>query len=107
MNNLNVNKIPQYSPSEALSKIQSGGILLDVRTTEEHSSNAIKDSLHIPLQEIKNRLHELEEFRTREIICYCASGYRSNSAAQILMQEGFTVANLSGGISAWNIPLHK
>ncbi|KAF0138225.1 MAG: Rhodanese-related sulfurtransferase [Stygiobacter sp.] len=91
-----------YSGTEAKQKVQSGSILLDVRTARERSSRSIPSSLHIPLQELSSRTKELEKHRNREIICYCASGSRSVSAAIKLKRAGFTVGNLQGGISSWN-----
>lgn len=94
--------INNYTPGEAKEKVKSGSILLDVRTAAERRMQSIQSSLHIPLQEIPARMKELEKFRNREIICYCATGSRSVSAAIQLKKAGFTAGNLSGGISAWN-----
>ncbi|MEK7329033.1 MAG: FAD-dependent oxidoreductase, partial [Chloroflexota bacterium] len=35
------------------------GLLLDVRTSEEHDAGAIPDSLHIPIDSLRNRMSEL------------------------------------------------
>lgn len=91
-----------YSGTEAKQKVQSGSIMLDVRTAQERSSRSIPSSIHIPLHEISSRVKELEKYKSREIICYCASGSRSVSAAIKLKKAGFTVGNLQGGISSWN-----
>ncbi|HUL44844.1 MAG TPA: rhodanese-like domain-containing protein [Bacteroidota bacterium] len=77
-------------------------VLLDVRTVREHREGHIRGSVHIPLHELRDRLKELERYRERRILCYCQSGSRSISAALLLKKKGFTVANLSGGISEWN-----
>ena len=76
-------------------------LLLDVRTSGERSRRHIRGSVHIPLHELKGRMRELEEFRDKEIICYCQSGNRSLSASHTLKRNGFRVANLSCGMSAW------
>jgi rhodanese-related sulfurtransferase len=94
--------LKNYSPAEAKDRIKSGSILLDVRTARERSSRSISGSIHIPLHEIGSRLKDLEKHRSKEIVCYCASGNRSVSAAVKLKKAGFTVANLKGGISSWN-----
>lgn len=75
--------------------------LVDCRENWEHSLTAIKNSTHIPLAEIADRVQELafEE----NIVVYCHHGMRSQAAAQILMESGFkTVHNLIGGIDAWS-----
>jgi len=94
--------IANYSASEAKEKIKSGSMMLDVRTSEERKRNSIKGSLHIPVHELSGRMNELEKYKSREIICYCASGSRSVSAASKLKKAGYTVGNLSGGIASWN-----
>jgi rhodanese-related sulfurtransferase len=47
-------------------------------------------------------MKELEKYRSREIICYCASGSRSVNAALKLKKAGFKAGNLRGGIGKWN-----
>ena len=94
--------LSNYSGEEAKQKVTSGSILLDVRTSAERKSNSIPRSIHIPVQELSARMKELEKYRSREIICYCASGSRSVSAALKLKKAGFKVANLKGGVGTWN-----
>ncbi len=93
-----------YSPQEALERMRQPGmaILLDVRSAAERAQNNIKGSIHIPLHELGRRVDELEKYRNREVICYCQSGNRSIAAASRLKKIGFTVANMNGGIAAWN-----
>lgn len=94
--------IKNYTSSEARERIKAGSIMLDVRTASERRLQSIPSSLHIPLHEIPSRIKELEKHKNREIICYCATGSRSVSAAHKLKKAGFTAGNLLGGISAWN-----
>ena len=91
-----------YSAAEAKQQMKSGSILLDVRTAGERASRSIPASMHIPVHELSNRLKDLEKHQGKEIICYCASGSRSVSAALKLKKAGFTVGNLKGGIGSWN-----
>jgi rhodanese-related sulfurtransferase len=95
--------LPNYSGEEAKQKLESGSILLDVRTAAERKSSSIPKSIHIPVQELSTRIKELEKYRSREIICYCATGSRSVSAALKLRKAGFKVGNLKGGIGTWNV----
>ena len=91
-----------YSGTEAKQQVKAGSVLLDVRTVGERKSSSIPTSIHIPVHELSSRLKELEKHRSKEIICYCASGSRSVSAALKLKKAGFTVGNLKGGIGSWN-----
>jgi len=92
-----------YSPAEVAEKLKSNNIvLLDVRTASERQARSIKGSMHIPLHEVRRRSTELEKYKNREIVCYCATGNRSLSAAATLKKLGFTVANMKGGMADWN-----
>ena len=76
-------------------------ILLDVRNIEEVLFSKINSSLHIPMNEISNRINELD--KDKEIIVQCKSGKRSAKVCQFLMQNNFSnVKNLYGGILAWS-----
>ena len=76
-------------------------LLLDVRTPAELRNGQIAGALNIPVQELGRRLAELEKYREREIVVYCASGQRSLRAAHLLQKRGFNVVNMRGGMTAW------
>jgi rhodanese-related sulfurtransferase len=96
--------LTNYTPQEAAAKMKSDSnvILLDVRSDAERQQSSIKGSIHIPLNKIDSAVSELEKYRDKEIICYCASGSRSVAAAIKLKEKGFNASNLRGGIGAWN-----
>ncbi len=79
-------------------------VLLDVREGWEVQTASAKpealDLLHMPMQTIPARLHELD--KTRPIACLCHHGGRSMQVASFLMQQGFEVVNVAGGIHAWS-----
>jgi len=51
---------------------------------------------------LEKRIGELAAQKDREIVIHCRSGARSQKAALILKNAGFThVENLAGGILAW------
>ncbi len=101
---LRTRSVPQYLPSEVADRIagRDAPLLLDVRTERERTFQHIKGSLHIPLQQLRARAHELQSHRHREIVCYCQSGNRSLSAAMILLKHGYRAGSLRGGIVDWN-----
>ena len=87
------------------------GVALDVRETKEFADGKLPGALHIPLSQLKDRQGELEKFKERPVIVYCARGQRSRSAAGILGRAGFTkLYSLAGGLKAWKdagLPLDK
>ena len=79
-------------------------ILLDVREAWELQTASAKpealDLVHMPMQSIPARLDELD--KTRPIACLCHHGGRSMQVANFLLQHGFQVVNVAGGIHAWS-----
>lgn len=89
-------------PASAQEKLtaDSGCILLDVREPWELKIASIQGALHIPMQDVPDRLDELP--RDAEVIVLCHHGNRSRVVAGFLEQNGYQrVFNLAGGIDAW------
>ncbi|KUE93378.1 CoA-disulfide reductase [Streptococcus gallolyticus] len=80
-----------YALSDELAK---GKLLLDVRTREEVSRGHFANSVNIPLDELRDRLAELDT--NQEYIISCHSGLRSYIGERILKQNGFKIQNLDG-----------
>ena len=70
-------------------------ILLDVRTGEEYSMGHIPGFVNIPVDELRERLEELD--RSKPVYAICQSGLRSYIACRILEGRGFTCCNFAGG----------
>jgi rhodanese-related sulfurtransferase len=78
--------------------------ILDVRTAGEFKSGHIANALQanwLDEKEFKNRTQHLD--KTKTIFIYCQSGGRSASAQEALMQAGYQVVNLEGGMSNWKM----
>ena len=74
--------------------------LLDVREPHEFQIANLGGHL-IPLGDLPNRVNELD--KNREIVVHCKMGGRSQKAAELLQQAGFSkIQNLAGGITAWS-----
>ncbi|MCH8246210.1 MAG: molybdopterin-synthase adenylyltransferase MoeB [Bacteroidetes bacterium] len=96
--------IPELSALELKAKLDAADdlLLLDVRTPVEYQMTNIGGTL-IPLPELQERLHELDDFREQEIVVVCRSGARSGSAVAFMKKSGFSkVRNLKGGLLAWS-----
>ncbi len=70
-------------------------ILLDVRDKIELELGYIEGAKHIPVNDLRQRMSELD--KEKEILIYCAVGIRGYIAARLLMQHGYKVKNLIGG----------
>jgi NADPH-dependent 2,4-dienoyl-CoA reductase/sulfur reductase-like enzyme/rhodanese-related sulfurtransferase len=83
-------------PEELAWFSDKGGQLVDVRTAAEHADGTISGSVHIPVDDLRDRLGELD--RAAPILVYCKSGQRAYAAVRILAGAGFeNVASLAGG----------
>ncbi|MGY1738352.1 rhodanese-like domain-containing protein [Geodermatophilus sp. SYSU D00684] len=90
-------QIPQLSPAQAADRPEA--VLLDVREAAEVAEGHIAGSTHVPLGQLAARAFELD--RARPVITVCRSGGRSAQAAHFLAAQGYDVANLAGGMTAW------
>jgi len=92
----------QVSPRELKQRLDRGErwVLLDVRTPQERAICSLSGSIHIPMDEIPSRVHELDA--RDEIVVYCKLGVRAARVLEFLRGAGFARArNLEGGIDAW------
>jgi rhodanese-related sulfurtransferase len=84
-------------------------LLLDVREPWEFALAAIRieglRTLHIPMNEIPDRLAELRDSQgtAQPVVCICHHGMRSEQVVAFLERQGVgDVYNLAGGIDAWS-----
>jgi hydroxyacylglutathione hydrolase len=74
--------------------------LLDVRTPHEWDEGHLPGARYLFLGELPEKLGDLD--RDKPVVVYCASGYRSSLAANLLQASGFPqVQNVPGGFAAW------
>jgi len=84
-------------------EIAEGKKLLDVRNESELAQGAFPNATHIPLNELRDRLSELDP--SQEWIVSCHSGLRSYVAERILKQHGFHVKYLDGAFALYRAVL--
>ena len=86
----------QWHLADADSLPRDGSVtLLDTRTPGEYSAGHIEGFINIPVDDLRERLHELD--RTKPVYVICQSGLRSYIACRILAGHGFDCYNFSGG----------
>lgn len=88
--------VRQWYAEEADTLPRDGSvILLDVRTAEEYEHGHIDGFINIPVDELRDRLTELD--RKKPVYIICQSGLRSYIADRILTGYGFDCYNFAGG----------
>jgi rhodanese-related sulfurtransferase len=102
--------VPQISAQELSEKLKVGKhpMVIDVRQPDEFRQGHISGAKLIPLNELTRHMEELP--KGREIVCVCASGSRSHSAAKMLAKAGYNVLDMQGGMISWRrakLPVQK
>jgi rhodanese-related sulfurtransferase len=85
-------------------KTDSSLIILDVRTPAELEGplGEIEGVVNIPVEQLENRIGELEKYKDREIAVICRAGHRSLKGTRILLSHGFrNVENVEGGMEVF------
>lgn len=75
--------------------VKEGYEVLDVRTDREYEKGNYKNSIHIPVDDLRNNIDKLS--KDKKYLVYCKTGLRSYIACRILTQNGFDVYNITGG----------
>lgn len=88
--------VEQYHWQDVAALPRDGSItLLDTRTDAEYRAGHLDGATHIPLDNLRDRIGELDP--DRPVYVYCQSGLRSYIACRILTAAGFSCRHLSGG----------
>ena len=93
-------------------KGNGSGLLIDLRDREEYRNGHIPEAICIPYAELKQYVPRLRNwcaqcrrrFGHSALIVYCDRGNTSLRAARDLYNQGFTVKNVYGGLSAYQGP---
>ena len=84
---------PNVSGTSQRGESASAALIIDVRTKEERDTGFVRDSLHIPFQDILPGVQKIPGVTTStQILLYCRSGRRSGIAATELSDAGYTNA---------------
>jgi rhodanese-related sulfurtransferase len=91
----------RITPAEAAEAMASSDppLVVDVRAPKELAKGRIAGSVNLPLNHLRERLHELPA--NRRVLVHCAGGYRSSIAAGLMQHRGLDVLELAGGMAAW------
>ena len=97
--------LKQWHLTDADSLPRDGSVtLLDTRTVEEFAHGHIDGFTNIPVDELRERLGELD--KSKPVYVICQSGLRSYIACRILAGNGFECYNFSGGFRFYDAVMH-
>ena len=103
--NIAAGVLKQWHLEDAATLPRDGSVtLLDTRTAEEFACGHIGGFVNIPVDELRERLGELD--RSRPVYVICQSGLRSYIACRILAGNGFECYNFSGGFRLYDAVMH-
>jgi rhodanese-related sulfurtransferase len=105
-NNSSAQDIPKtVSANQFKAAIEKPGVqVLDVRTAGEYQAGHIQNALQAnwnDAKEFQDRTQHLD--KTKTVYVYCQAGGRSAAAQSYLIEKGYNVVNLEGGMSNWKM----
>jgi rhodanese-related sulfurtransferase/predicted transcriptional regulator len=89
---------------ELVRRLDSGdAVILDVRPASEYAAGHLPGAMHIPLEELTQRIAELPP--GREIVAYCRGRYcvLAHDAVRLLSSHGITAQRAADGILEWKL----
>ncbi len=100
------------SPTEVVQCMnREKAVVIDVCGDDEFAAGHISGALHVPLDQLENRLTSVAKNKSLPLIMVCASGMRSKRAQAVAHKLGYEkVHSLQGGLKAWkeaNLPTSK
>ena len=94
--------MPRVDVAEAVSRIESGAVLLDIREADETAQGIAANAVAITRGFLEMNVQQDIPQTDTPIVVYCASGVRSLFAVESLQEIGYShVASLDGGFDAW------
>ena len=106
--------MPRQDPGEPYSRVDSnegraileadpdGTVVIDVRRDDEWITGHVEGAIHIPVDDLTDRIHEIPTGKT--VLFICAAGVRSGLACEMAAALGFdpeTLINIEDGTPAW------
>ena len=76
-----------------------GATVLDVREDNEWEGGRIAGALHVPMNDVPNRLAEVP--KDGPVFVVCAAGGRSAQVTEFLRGQGYDAVNVAGGMNDW------
>jgi rhodanese-related sulfurtransferase len=93
-----MSKIPTVSIDGVPDPLPEGLVVLDVREPLEWQYGHIEGAVHIPMNQLPDRIGEVGDAQT---LVVCKVGGRSAQVVAWLAQQGYDAVNLAGGMIDW------
>jgi thioredoxin 1 len=106
MFNFSTPQVPQLDAKDLQSAIINNEecIILDVRTPHEFERGKIKNSINLPVNDVKEKIETIIPDKSKKIYVYCLSGSRSVFAVSQMLALGYkNVFDIKSGLLAWRI----
>ncbi len=90
--------------AELLRRLETGDtVMLDVRPEPEYAGGHLPGAIHIPLEQLSERLVELPQ--NRDIVAYCRGRYcvLAHDAVRLLNANGLTARRAADGVLEWRV----
>jgi rhodanese-related sulfurtransferase len=98
-------EVPSINIDDFIKLIEkdSSVIILDVRTPAELAGplGKINKAINIPIQELPDRIDELEPYKDRQIYVICRTQNRSYASSQFLNKNGYNTIYVIGGMTEY------
>ena len=82
-------------------------VVIDARDAKDFAKGHIDGAINIFVDEAKDKLGELEQYKDKKVIVYCNSGNKSGKLAQFLVDNGFTDVYNADGVKQYEYNLVK
>lgn len=93
---------PSISPTELQQQREQGGapVVIDVRSEAEYAAGHVPGAIHIPFDQVAERIGEIDT--SEGVALYCMVGPRARKGEAALIAAGHDdVYHLEGGLQAW------
>jgi len=92
--------IPTVTVDQVPTPLPEGVTVLDVREPVEWHHGHVEGSVHVPMQQIPERITELPV--DGQVLVVCKVGGRSAQVVRYLQAQGIDAINLDGGLLEWH-----
>jgi rhodanese-related sulfurtransferase len=98
-----VNEFQIPPPQITLDELPADARILDVREQFEWDEGHIAGAVHVPMNEVPNRVTYQPDLISPDERVYvvCAVGGRSGQVTAWLVRNGYDAVNVAGGMHAW------